>query len=58
MDRKLTELTEKEVDHVSGGAITTETTNPQGHVTQGTPGQAQTTVAVNPAGNEPPGQQP
>jgi hypothetical protein len=58
MDREVRELTGNEVDHVSGGAITTETINPQGHVTQGTPGQAQTTVATNPAGHEPPGQQP
>jgi bacteriocin-like protein len=62
MDGKVRELTEKELDHVSGGSITTvtETTNPQGHVTQGTAGQAQTTttVAKNPAGQEPPGQQP
>jgi predicted amino acid racemase len=56
------ELVEKELDQVSGGAITqtTTTTNPQGHVTQGSPGQAQTTttVATNPAGHKPPGQQP
>jgi hypothetical protein len=62
VERKLVELTNEEMAHVAGGAITetTTTTNPQGHITQGTSGQAQTTttVASNPAGHNPPGQQP
>ena len=56
------ELTQAELNQVNGGKITetTTTTNPQGRETQGTPGKAQMTktVATNPAGNEPPGQQP
>ena len=34
------------------------TRNPQGHVTQGSSGQAQTTTNENPAGHAPPGQNP
>jgi hypothetical protein len=56
MDRDFRELTEREIDHVSGGAITTETTTKSGNDTQGH-GNGLTTVAKNPAGNEPPGQQ-
>jgi hypothetical protein len=36
--------------------ITQQTTNPQGHVTQGTSGKAQTTQNVNPSGKAPAGQ--
>lgn len=56
MDRDIRQLTESEIDHVSGGAITTETTTKSGNETQGH-GNGLTTVAKNPAGQEPPGQQ-
>ena len=56
------ELTQAELKQVVGGKITETTTtrNPQGRETQGTSGNAQTTttVATNPAGGTPPGQQP
>ena len=55
MGTEVRELTETEIEHVSGGTITTVTRNPQGHETQGQ-GQTQTTVSENPAGKPPPGQ--
>jgi hypothetical protein len=52
MDDKLRELTSEELDHVSGGALSTQT--PSGNPTNG---QGEGLVVVNPAGNIPPGQQ-
>jgi len=54
----LVELTEAELDYVSGGKITLVTRNPQGHVTSGNPASpSQTQTAENPSGHAPPGQQ-
>jgi hypothetical protein len=51
-DKKLVELTDAELDHVSGGRITTET-----EVVK-VPGPTDTvvTTATNPSGNQVPGQ--
>ena len=51
-ENKLRELNDVELDHVSGGALSTET--PSGNPTNG---HGQGLVVVNPAGNAPPGQQ-
>ena len=49
------ELSEKELNQVSGGAIEPVTRNPAGHETQGQ-GEALTTTNENPAGHAPAGQ--
>jgi len=51
-DDKLRELTDAELDQVSGGAMSTQT--PSGNPTNG---HGEGLVVVNPAGNQPPGQQ-
>jgi bacteriocin-like protein len=51
-DKKLRELSDAELDHVSGGALSAQT--PSGNPTQG---HGEGLVVVNPAGNAPPGQQ-
>lgn len=52
MEQKARELTEQEIDQVSGGALSTQT--PSGNPTNG---HGEGLVVVNPAGNAPPGQQ-
>lgn len=57
MERKLRELTEAELDCVSGGAITSVQINGGGNTPQGNANGVPTTN-VNPAGHAPPGQNP
>jgi hypothetical protein len=50
-------LSDAELDLVSGGKITTEKVNNQGHVvSDNSNGQTIDTVSVNPQGHKPPGQ--
>ena len=55
------ELAKTELDQVSGGKITTFQENPGGNrlpAGSNSQGQAIDTVSENPAGKQPPGQQP